>query len=472
LGNYLVVLYLFIKILYIFNCIGQLFLISILLGRNYYIYGASIFRDMIQGKGYADSEYFPRVTMCKFQVRELGLKNFSHEYNVQCVLPINLFNQQIFTFLWFWYLILLLLNLCSLLVWVYRFIPRNQYNYAIRRVKLLRIRLNEDAKIPKPGEKFKSKTIISNEKEYEAKKIAIQKILTDRENQHLFNDEEKDEKAILYKKFYNDTNTKAFFEDSMFPNLPFNYEFDSTYHKSNQANSYDRNTNTSIGSNDDLSFNFEYDKYMTNSSFTVKNYKEFVYEYLEPDGMFMLRMVASNSGDFVCTQVLHNLWKLFLCKKQLLNSDNQNLFKSISSLNTKKSDSSIGLRNSGIEEDDDKQNNNKNSASSNEKNIRKRTKFIGSNKQSPTFSFFHDKLVKKISNSTNKKRFNFVNTNKKLLSKSTTGKATTSSRILSDLSGKSKPISQRDTNFEDESKRFQSIRRVVKKPLPPRSSDI
>ena len=34
--------------------------------------------------------------------------------------------------------------------------------------------------------------------------------------------------------------------------------------------------------------------------------------------MFMLRMVGSNSGDFVCTQVLHNLWKLFLCKKFIL----------------------------------------------------------------------------------------------------------------------------------------------------------
>ncbi len=29
----------------------------------------------------------------------------------------------------------------------------------------------------------------------------------------------------------------------------------------------------------------------------------------------MLRMIGSNSGDFVCTQVLHNLWKLFLFKK-------------------------------------------------------------------------------------------------------------------------------------------------------------
>jgi len=51
LGNYLVILYLFIKMLYIANCLGQLFLISVLLGRNYYIYGATIFRDIIQGKG-------------------------------------------------------------------------------------------------------------------------------------------------------------------------------------------------------------------------------------------------------------------------------------------------------------------------------------------------------------------------------------------------------------------------------------
>jgi hypothetical protein len=31
----------------------------------------------------------------------------------------------------------------------------------------------------------------------------------------------------------------------------------------------------------------------------------------------MIRMIGSNSGDFVCTQVLHNLWKLFLCKKHV-----------------------------------------------------------------------------------------------------------------------------------------------------------
>jgi hypothetical protein len=38
-------------------------------------------------------------------------------------------------------------------------------------------------------------------------------------------------------------------------------------------------------------------------------------------------MIGSNSGDFVCTQVLHNLWKLYLCKKYMiknrLNDNNQ-----------------------------------------------------------------------------------------------------------------------------------------------------
>lgn len=39
--------------------------------------------------------------------------------------------------------------------------------------------------------------------------------------------------------------------------------------------------------------------------------------------MFMLRMIGSNSGDFVCTQVLHNLWKLFLYKKYTLKHESK-----------------------------------------------------------------------------------------------------------------------------------------------------
>lgn len=39
----------------------------------------------------------------------------------------------------------------------------------------------------------------------------------------------------------------------------------------------------------------------------------------------MLRMIGSNSGDFVCTQVLHNLWKLFLFKKYTIKQEKMRL---------------------------------------------------------------------------------------------------------------------------------------------------
>ena len=301
LGNYLVVLYLFVKMLYIMNCVGQLFLISILLGRNYYIYGASIFRDMLQGKGYADSEYFPRVTQCKFQVRELGLKNFSHEYNVQCVLPINLFNQQIFTFLWFWYLILLVINTSALLIWVYRFIPKNQYNYAIRRIKLLRIRLIENSKLPKDGKKVnknqRAQTIITNEFDSQARNYSMHRILNDKDNQYLFDDFKEDPNADFYR--YRDPYSRSNLtnESRMFPNLPNDFNYQSSFHETSlKYQSFNYRSRSPVN---DASFYMpfanDYESYIPAASFSVKNYKEFVYEYLESDGKSNLSRIILNN---------------------------------------------------------------------------------------------------------------------------------------------------------------------------------
>jgi hypothetical protein len=48
-------------------------------------------------------------------------------------------------------------------------------------------------------------------------------------------------------------------------------------------------------------------------------YKEFIFGYLEPDGVFMLRLLSSNTSDFVCTEVINHLWQAFYTKdfKQL-----------------------------------------------------------------------------------------------------------------------------------------------------------
>jgi hypothetical protein len=235
--------------------------------------------------------------MCKFHVRELGLKNFSHEYNVQCVLPINLFNQQIFTFLWFWYLILIVINVSALFIWIYRFVPINQYSYAIRRIKLLRIRLFENSKITKEQSntntfRGSSNTMISNEMENHAKTYSMYKILNDQENQFLFDDEKEEKEKKEANQFFRYEEATRF-QSMQFPNLPRNFNSDKNYYQQSTLNYRNRASRTESNNLSNPNFDNsqvnmptlnEYDSYMTASSFSVKNYKEFVHEYLEADG--------------------------------------------------------------------------------------------------------------------------------------------------------------------------------------------
>lgn len=46
---------------------------------------------------------FPRSNMCDFKIRIPGNVQ---RYSVQCALPINLYNEMIFTILWFWFVII------------------------------------------------------------------------------------------------------------------------------------------------------------------------------------------------------------------------------------------------------------------------------------------------------------------------------------------------------------------------------
>lgn len=66
-----------------------------------------------------ESHLFPKTTLCDFTVREFGHPKSSHEYTVPCVLPLNLFNQQMFTVLYFWYTFVILLNIGDFILWVY-----------------------------------------------------------------------------------------------------------------------------------------------------------------------------------------------------------------------------------------------------------------------------------------------------------------------------------------------------------------
>ncbi|CAF0866309.1 unnamed protein product, partial [Didymodactylos carnosus] len=150
-GNYFMMVYLLTKTLYVINSIGQLSLLNEMLGIKYYKYGLELLQKLVllakneptqqnyrQQSGL--SKYFPKVTLCDFSVREPNHLWNSHRYTVECVLPNNLLFEQLFTFLFFWYTMIVILNIISLLTWSYHFIAPIRIKYVTTRLKLILVR--------------------------------------------------------------------------------------------------------------------------------------------------------------------------------------------------------------------------------------------------------------------------------------------------------------------------------------------
>lgn len=128
-------LYLFSKLIYIANVIGQLFVLNIFLGTDYHFYGIDVMRSLASGEDWTQSPRFPRVTMCDFKVRRLGNVQ---RYTVQCVLPINLFNEKIYLFVWFWMVFVAAVLCFSFLTWLLRSIFRtDRHRYIKKHLRLM-----------------------------------------------------------------------------------------------------------------------------------------------------------------------------------------------------------------------------------------------------------------------------------------------------------------------------------------------
>ena len=112
-GNYLMTCNLFIKALYVTNAVCQLYVVNSFLGGDYILYGFHVLEAFLKGEDWSTSDRFPRVTLCDFEIRQL--QNVQ-KWTVQCVLPINLFNEKIFLFIWFWLILIAALSAFNLLL--------------------------------------------------------------------------------------------------------------------------------------------------------------------------------------------------------------------------------------------------------------------------------------------------------------------------------------------------------------------
>ena len=132
-GNYLWVSYIITKLLYCVLACLQLALLDTFLGDNFNLYGFKSIVKLFFGKDWLFSPRFPRVTMCDFEVRH---QTAIHKYIVQCVLPINLFNEKIFLIIWFAFMFLCICSFYGLLRWlIHMFCFRKRAKYIRGKLK-------------------------------------------------------------------------------------------------------------------------------------------------------------------------------------------------------------------------------------------------------------------------------------------------------------------------------------------------
>ncbi len=121
--------YIFIKFLYIFNIIFQIIFLQYFLSYydvNYLQDGLK--RFFSNSFSLPESQLFPRMTLCDFQIRELGERHF---YTVECVLVINIFIEKMYYLLWLWFGILLLITIIDTIRLLYRIFLRHSRNVFI-----------------------------------------------------------------------------------------------------------------------------------------------------------------------------------------------------------------------------------------------------------------------------------------------------------------------------------------------------
>ncbi|XP_055305433.1 innexin inx3 [Sitodiplosis mosellana] len=108
--------YFFCEILNLANVIANIIFIDKFLGGTFLTYGTDVinFSNMNQeNRSDPMLEVFPRITKCTFH--KYGASGSIQKHDALCVLALNILNEKIYIFLWFWFIILAALSACAIL---------------------------------------------------------------------------------------------------------------------------------------------------------------------------------------------------------------------------------------------------------------------------------------------------------------------------------------------------------------------
>jgi len=130
-------LYFLSEVLNVINVIGQMYLMDTFLGGSFSSYGAQVIKF---GEWDWTLRYdpmirvFPRLTKCTFH--RFGSSGDVQRHDAMCILPINIMNEKIYVFLWFWFVIMAILSCVAVAYRIIVFVSHEA------RVRSLRTRAN------------------------------------------------------------------------------------------------------------------------------------------------------------------------------------------------------------------------------------------------------------------------------------------------------------------------------------------
>lgn len=138
LGTWTVFAYFCIKLTYLGNTLIQLYIMKTFLNydQNMFLFAWKLVGNLLSETYWTETLYFPRLAYCTLRVRHLGTRE--NVYAGVCALPVNMFNEKIYIFLFFWVTIVMICTTISLFVWIIRMCTQHRRRAIIQ--KYLRLK--------------------------------------------------------------------------------------------------------------------------------------------------------------------------------------------------------------------------------------------------------------------------------------------------------------------------------------------
>ncbi|CAB3407482.1 unnamed protein product [Caenorhabditis bovis] len=166
-------LYIITKMLFLFNALLQLKIVSSFLGFKNWTWGFDIIyqfsMDRIYGEGplqmaasenkyqygaFNQFKHFPILVACDFRTYPSLARIFANN-TAQCIIPMNIVNEKLFVFIWIWFILLIGVTFIGTLGWIFKLLDKRTSESMI--FQLLKDHGGSDSEDGKPGFRYVGK---------------------------------------------------------------------------------------------------------------------------------------------------------------------------------------------------------------------------------------------------------------------------------------------------------------------------